>query len=239
MIQSRLIFDLRHVNSFLSVPPFRYEGLNRVPELVQQDDWLSTIDLKSGYHHVDIHPSYWRFLGFTLQGQRFQFLSLPFGLATAPFVFTQLIKQLAKRWRGRSIRLIPYVDDILFINATRAEALSHCAVILADLQSAGFAVNFRKSQLEPTHCLKPPHCGGTRFETDLPSTISAKPHRTSRHEETDRVSPRQMTHPTIHFTIQCPSTLHTETGRKPAHVHRLPSPQQADHQEQVPDSTNR
>ncbi|GJP34621.1 hypothetical protein CLOM_g19041, partial [Closterium sp. NIES-68] len=64
--------------------------------------------------------------------------------------FTQLIKQLAKRWRGRGIRLIPYVDDIFFINATRAEALRHRAVILADLQSAGFAVNFKKSQLEPT-----------------------------------------------------------------------------------------
>ncbi|GJP62531.1 hypothetical protein CLOP_g19584 [Closterium sp. NIES-67] len=143
--KKRLILDLRHVNSFLSVPRFRYEGLNRVPDLVQQDDWLFTIDLKSGYHHADIHPLYWRFLGFTLQGQRYQFLSLPFGLATAPFVFTQLIKPFAKRSRGRGIRLIPYVDDILFISATRAEALCHRAVILADLQSAGFAVNFKKS----------------------------------------------------------------------------------------------
>ncbi|GJP31071.1 hypothetical protein CLOM_g8693 [Closterium sp. NIES-68] len=73
-----------------------------------------------------------------------------------------------------------------------------------------------------------------RFEADLPSTISAQPYRASRHEEADRVSPSQRTHPTIHFAIRCPSTLHTETGRKPAHVHRLPSSQQADHQEQIP-----
>ncbi|GJP49037.1 hypothetical protein CLOM_g8297 [Closterium sp. NIES-68] len=73
-----------------------------------------------------------------------------------------------------------------------------------------------------------------RFEADLPSTISAKPHRSSQHEERDRVSPHQRTHPTIHFTVRCPSTLHTETGRKPAHVHRLPGSQQADHQEQIP-----
>ncbi|GJP58123.1 hypothetical protein CLOP_g20672 [Closterium sp. NIES-67] len=74
---------------------------------------LFTIDLKSGNHQVDIHPDCWRFLGFTLQGQRYQFLSLPFGLATAPFVFMQLIKQRAKRWRSQAIRLIPYVDVIL------------------------------------------------------------------------------------------------------------------------------
>ncbi|GJP55998.1 hypothetical protein CLOM_g15050, partial [Closterium sp. NIES-68] len=63
--------------------------------------------------------------------------------------------------------------------------------------------------------------GRTMFKADLPSTISAQPHGASRHEETDRVSPRKRTHPTIHFTIRCPSTLHTESRRKPAHVHRL------------------
>ncbi|GJP50730.1 hypothetical protein CLOM_g9899, partial [Closterium sp. NIES-68] len=51
----------------------------------------------------------------------------------------------------------------------------------------------------------------------------AQPYGADRHEEADRVSPSQRTHPTIYFAIRCPSTLHTETGQKPAHVHRLPS----------------
>ncbi|GJP68334.1 hypothetical protein CLOP_g25055 [Closterium sp. NIES-67] len=76
--------------------------------------------------------------------------------------------------------------------------------------------------------------GGIRFEADLPSTISAQPHRASQHEETDRVPHCQRAHPTIHFTIRCPSALHTETGRKSAHVYRLLSSQQADHQNKYP-----
>ncbi|GJP86723.1 hypothetical protein CLOP_g16715 [Closterium sp. NIES-67] len=152
--QLLLILDLRHVNSFLSVPRFRYEGFTRVPDLVQEGDWLFTIDLKSGYHHVDIHPAFWRFLGFSLQGQDYQFLSLPFGLATAPFMFTLLIKQISKRWHRRGIRLIPYVDDILFISATRAEALHNRSIIIADLAAVGFVVNFKKSQLAPAQSLK-------------------------------------------------------------------------------------
>ncbi|GJP42026.1 hypothetical protein CLOM_g1629, partial [Closterium sp. NIES-68] len=109
--------------------------------LVQEGDWLFTIDLKSGYHHVDIHPAFWQFLRFSLQGQDYQFHSLPFGLATAPFVFTQLIKQLTKRWRSRGIRLIQYVDDILFISATRMKALHNRSIIIANLAAAGFVVN--------------------------------------------------------------------------------------------------
>ncbi|GJP66685.1 hypothetical protein CLOP_g23594 [Closterium sp. NIES-67] len=46
--------------------------------------------------------------------------------------------------------------------------------------------------------------GGTGFEADLPSTISAQPYGADRHEKTDRVSPSQRTHPTIHFAIRCP-----------------------------------
>ncbi|GJP57318.1 hypothetical protein CLOM_g16342, partial [Closterium sp. NIES-68] len=48
-----------------------------------------------------------------------------------------------------------------------------------------------------------------------------------------------MTYPIIYFTIMCPSTLHTETGRKHAHVHRLSSSQQADHKSQMSYSTDR
>ncbi|GJP84393.1 hypothetical protein CLOP_g14451, partial [Closterium sp. NIES-67] len=50
--------------------------------------------------------------------------------------------------------------------------------------------------------------GGTGFEADLPSTIPAQPYGADRHEEADRVSPSQRTHPTIYFAIRCPSTLH-------------------------------
>ncbi|GJP48489.1 hypothetical protein CLOM_g7775 [Closterium sp. NIES-68] len=58
-----------------------------------------------GYHHVEIHPSGWKFLGFQFEGDYYSFISLSFGLATAPFVFIQRIKQLAKRWRASGVRL--------------------------------------------------------------------------------------------------------------------------------------
>ncbi|CAI7873754.1 unnamed protein product [Closterium sp. NIES-53] len=88
----RLILDLRKVNANLIVPKFKYEGLSRVADVARAGDWMFSIDLKSGYHHIDVHPSYWKFLGFGFDGRTYSFRSLPFGLATAPFVFTQLIK---------------------------------------------------------------------------------------------------------------------------------------------------
>ncbi|CAI7833329.1 unnamed protein product [Closterium sp. NIES-53] len=56
----RLILDLKKFNANLIVPKFKYEGRTRVADLARVGDWMFSIDLKSGYHHIDIHPSCWK-----------------------------------------------------------------------------------------------------------------------------------------------------------------------------------
>ncbi|GJP84656.1 hypothetical protein CLOP_g14702 [Closterium sp. NIES-67] len=146
----RLILDLRKVNNYLDIPKFKYEGLNRVAELIRPDDWMFSIDLMSGYHQVEIHPSCWKCLGFQFVGDYYSFISLPFGLATAPFVFTQLIKQLAKRWRASDVRVVPYVDDLLFLCNSHSDARSTGAAVVQDLKAAGFVINSKLSHLHPS-----------------------------------------------------------------------------------------
>ena len=65
---------------------------------------LCTFDLKSGYHHVE--PQ--KFLGFEWDSKFFVFMVLPFGLATACYVFTKLMRPLVKLWWGKA-------SDVLFI----------------------------------------------------------------------------------------------------------------------------
>ena len=60
----RLVLDLRYVNQFLPEQKFKYEGLNLVPQMFEKGDHFFTFDLKSGYHHVDIHADFWTYLGF-------------------------------------------------------------------------------------------------------------------------------------------------------------------------------
>jgi hypothetical protein len=60
----RLILDLRFLNQFLQPRPFKFESICSVSELCAPGDLLFTVDLKSGYHHVDIFQDHWQFLGF-------------------------------------------------------------------------------------------------------------------------------------------------------------------------------
>lgn len=90
--KKRLVLDLRGVNQFLAERKFKYKGLNLIPDLCDQGDFFFTFDLKSAYHHVDIHPDCWTYLGFSWvmpdsNRKFFMFRVLPFGLSTACYVF--------------------------------------------------------------------------------------------------------------------------------------------------------
>lgn len=113
--KSRLILDLRHVNSYLRYCRFKYEGIQTAAELFQSNDWVFKFDYKSGYHHVDIYDPHTTFLGcaIVLAGKMryFKFSVLPFGLATGPYVFTRIQKTLVKYWRSKGYRIFTYLDD--------------------------------------------------------------------------------------------------------------------------------
>ena len=95
-----LVIDLRHVNCHLAGFTFKYEDLRSLSQVLQEGHWFFTWDLKSGYHHVDISPDHRKYLGFAwpFNGvlRYFTFAVLPFGLSSACFCFTKLLRPLKK-----------------------------------------------------------------------------------------------------------------------------------------------
>ena len=78
----------------------------------------------------------------------YQYNALPFGLATAPRVFTKLLKPVLAHLRAKGLRLVAYLDDILLIGKDKADAelAYHQAKQL--LEDLGFVINREKSQSE-------------------------------------------------------------------------------------------
>ena len=64
---------------------------------------MFTFDLKFGYHHVEIFPETAQevfiicVVIFLRTHQIFQFPVLPFGVSSAPYLFTKLLKPLVKK----------------------------------------------------------------------------------------------------------------------------------------------
>ena len=150
----RLVIDLRHVNKFIKFTKFRYEDLTTLSEMFQEGDYFTKFDLSSGYHHIDIHPEHFRFLGFEWQfsnGQvrYFQFVVLPFGLSPACYVFTKVLRPLVKKWRSEGIRSLLYIDDGINGHSSYDKALRAGKTVYNDLFMSGFVINNLKSDFEP------------------------------------------------------------------------------------------
>ncbi len=71
--KKRLVINLRHLNRFLWKQKFKYEDLHVAMLLFERGDYMFSFDLKSGYHHVDIH---WKYLGFSWGGKCYVFTTV-------------------------------------------------------------------------------------------------------------------------------------------------------------------
>ena len=61
----RLVLDLRHVNACLDLQPCKFEGHETAIQFLAKNGWLTSFDLKSGYHHIDIIEQHQELLGFS------------------------------------------------------------------------------------------------------------------------------------------------------------------------------
>ena len=82
---------------------------------------FSTIDLRSGYHHIALGKSSRAKTAFVTPFGKYEFLMVPFGLAQAPAYFQLLMNEVLK---GLSYAMT-YLDDIIIFNENELEHLEH------------------------------------------------------------------------------------------------------------------
>ena len=123
------------------------EGLHLLPDIIQSADWMVKLDLKDAYLQVPIHQEYQSLLQFQWQGKTYQFVCLPFGLTSAPRVFTKIMKPVVGLLRQMGICLVIYLDDILIMHHLKEELSQFLPLICQLFEALGLMVNLEKSQM--------------------------------------------------------------------------------------------
>ena len=138
------VIDLSRLNTFLHVEKFKMETPESIRTSLVPGEWVSSIDLSDAYLHIPIHPNSRKYLRFCHRSQVFQFTSLPFGLATAPQVFTMIVKEVKLMALSKGLRLHQYLDDWLIRSQSQEEAQVNTQAVVDQI------VNQEKSELKPT-----------------------------------------------------------------------------------------
>lgn len=87
----RAILDLEWLNQFLVQHKFKMEMWRSIVISLDKGNVLASADLSEAYLCLMIHPAHHRFLHFCYGRHHLQFQALPFGLSSAPRVFTKVL----------------------------------------------------------------------------------------------------------------------------------------------------
>ena len=133
---------------------YKYENLRTIRDIIQENNFLITFDLKSGYHHIPIAEEHHKYLGFEWDfGQEishFVFVVLPFGLGPAGYVFSKLMRPLIKKWRKEGKRTSLYLDDGILAGENFLTTKKLTTDLLHDMSCVGLTINHEKSNLTPS-----------------------------------------------------------------------------------------
>ncbi|KAM9954343.1 hypothetical protein ACTFIW_003884 [Dictyostelium discoideum] len=120
---------------------------------VKQGYYMVKLDIKKAYLHVFVDPQYRDLFRFVLKGSHYRWKTMPFGLSTAPRIFTMLLRPVLRMLRDINVSVIAYLDDLLIVGSTKEECLSNLKKTMDLLVKLGFKLNLEKSVLEPTQSI--------------------------------------------------------------------------------------
>lgn len=147
----RLILDLSQLNKYLHLPSFQMVTMPEILKMINPGDWMTSVDIEKAYWQIPIHPQFRKFFQFRVGNRGFQFQVMPFGLSTAPYWFTRVIKPIITFLGNQGVKVTSYIDDF-FITGSSSSIVKDTASVLSALISAGFPIS-PKSQLNPSQTL--------------------------------------------------------------------------------------
>lgn len=93
--------------------------LKMVAGALRLGNFVVFLDLSDAYFHVRVAPSDRQFLRFKFKGRLFQFRAMPFGLSSAPWIFTKLTRPITVFCCCLGIQIIFCLDESIIMARSR------------------------------------------------------------------------------------------------------------------------
>lgn len=194
----RLVINLSHLNKFNKAYKCRFETLKILQRYDLKGAFALKADMADAFYQVPLHAKSVEYFCFEFAGRYYQIKCLPFGWNNSPYVFTKVARPFVAHLRAPhhtrvpsgcmyppppsdwlakyGCRVLPYLDDFLFVFPDRDTAAAGAGWIKALMYWLGFTPHPSKSIWEPVQRLE--HLGLT---VDLAAgTFSVPPAKLAR-----------------------------------------------------------
>lgn len=140
------------VNEFAETKKFEMTNIPRwLRNIPFKPNWLASMDVKNGFHNIEIDDFSKRQFGFQYNGQTFIYNRLPFGFTTSPYYFCTIMREILESIDfGNGVFVTHYMDDILIASVSRNGVERSVTKLVSKFQEIGWLLNKEKSHLRPT-----------------------------------------------------------------------------------------
>ena len=136
----RLVVDYRLLNQNTVISRFPLPRIEDILYGLNNQTVFSQLDLNSGYYQVSISEESIEKTAFSLPFGHFEFLRMPFGLASAPMTFQRIINGIFSNVSFTKC----YMDDILVHSSSEQEHCAHLEKVFLLLKENGLTINPEK-----------------------------------------------------------------------------------------------
>ncbi|UYV71010.1 K02A2.6-like [Cordylochernes scorpioides] len=142
---TRYCVDYRKLNDITKKDSYPYPRIDATLDTFARSQWFSTLDLKSGYWQVEMHPDDKEKTAFTTGCGLWQFNVMPFGLCNAPATFERLMEAVLQGLATETCMV--YLDDIIVFENNFEEHLSNIEKVFKRLEAANLKLSPKKCKL--------------------------------------------------------------------------------------------
>ncbi|GBG45518.1 hypothetical protein CBR_g78980, partial [Chara braunii] len=139
----RMCVDYRGLNKITRKSTDPLPRIDDLLDMVQAYTIFSKIDLKSGYHQIEMAEGDVHKTAFKTRYGTYEYLVMPFGLCNAPGTFQTEMHRILRPYLDKFV--VVYLDDILVFSRSVQEHAQHLALVLQALRANQYKINREKS----------------------------------------------------------------------------------------------
>ena len=140
----RLVIDYRKLNEKTINDKYPIPEITDILDKLGKATYFSTIDLVSGFHQIQLAGEDTEKTAFSVNGGKYEFNRMPFGLKNAPATFQRVMDCVLRDLVG--ICCFVYMDDIIIFSSSLQEHTTNLAQVLKKLQDARLKIQLDKCE---------------------------------------------------------------------------------------------
>jgi hypothetical protein len=148
----RKILDCTPINEYIRPQKFKMENQSTVAQVLQPRMWGVTVDISKAFHHIQVGEGLRPFLCTEYGQTLIQYMSMPFGLKSAPRIFNKIMRHCiaVARRKWPLLTFVQYMDDVLILAHGEQYLREKIYPFMQYMKGLGWLINERKSKLIPS-----------------------------------------------------------------------------------------